>query len=271
MSGPTQHSDLSELLELARVAVSSVTVIHRARLSDPSYGVSTKSSATDFVTDTDWTAEATIIDALAHARPHDAILSEETVSIEGTTGVRWIVDPLDGTTNFIRGYPSFGCSIAAEVNGAAVVGAVGDSIRGLIYDGIKGGSAQCDGQAISIDRPPPSLGEAIVATGFSYDAGQRQAQGRAMAVILPRVADIRRSGSAALDLCRLAAGHIDAYFELDLAPWDYAAGLLIARAAGAQAAELPAPHGQGPAVVAAHPQIFDDLITLLEEAGALSG
>jgi Archaeal fructose-1,6-bisphosphatase and related enzymes of inositol monophosphatase family len=256
-------------MALALDLAEGASAIHRARLQSELL-VDTKSSDSDFVSNVDREAEAMIAARLLEARPHDGLLAEEGALGDGTSGVRWIIDPLDGTTNFIRGYPSFGCSIAVEVDGRPLLGVVSDSLRKAAYAGTIGHGATYAGRPISLRTPPGSLARALVSTGFSYDAEQRRLQGVVMAQIVEQIADIRRSGSAALDLCRLAAGSVDAYFELDLAPWDYAAGSIIAAAAGAQVLQVPGAHGQGPAVVAAHPRLLPALVELLHAAGALT-
>jgi myo-inositol-1(or 4)-monophosphatase len=260
---------VEELMALALELAAAASDIHRAHLESDIL-VATKSSDSDFVSDVDREAEEMIVRRLRAARPSDGLLSEEGAIGEGTSGVRWIVDPLDGTTNFIRHYPSFGSSIAVEVDGHPLLGVVSDSVRNAAYAGVVGDGATYGGRRISLRSPPRSLAGAIVATGFSYDAEQRHLQGVVMAQVIDRVADIRRSGSAALDLCRLATGSVDAYFELDLAPWDYAAGSIIAEAAGAGVLHVPGVHGQGPAVVAAHPRLLPELVELLRAAGALA-
>ena len=149
------------------------------------------------------------------------------------------------------------------------MGVVLDSSSGRLYRAVAGHGAVCDDRPIRA-RELDDLSRALVATGFSYDAGQRGRQGAVIAAALGRIRDIRRSGSAALDLCRVAAGEVDAFWELDLSPWDRAAGALIAREAGAVVELLPAAHGSGPAVVAAHPSLLPSLLELLREAGALA-
>ena len=205
---------------------------------------------------------------LTAARPHDGILAEEGSAREGSSGVRWIVDPLDGTMNYVYGYPAFCASVAAEIDGEAVVGVVYESLTGIVFWAVRGGGAWQDDKRLAV-RSQTILAQALVGTGFSYEAKQRAQQGAAVAHLLARVADIRRGGSAALDLCRLAAGQLDAYYELDLSPWDYAAGRLIAEEAGAQVAALPAGHGKGPAIVGAGPALMPAFVDLLRKAGAL--
>ena len=229
----------------------------------------TKSSPTDVVSQVDKEAERLIVDRLREERPGDALLAEEGSLLEGASGVRWVVDPLDGTTNYVYGYPAYAASIAVEVDGDAAVGVVLDSSSGRLYRALAGHGAVCDDRPIRV-RELTDLSRALVATGFSYDAAQRERQGAVMAVALGRIRDIRRSGSAALDLCRVGTGQVDAFWELDLSPWDRAAGALIAREAGAAVELLPAAHGSGPAVVAANPALLPSLLELLREAGALA-
>jgi myo-inositol-1(or 4)-monophosphatase len=231
--------------------------------------IETKSSPTDVVSQVDKEAEALIVDRLRAERPGDGLLAEEGSLLEGTSGVSWVVDPLDGTTNYIYGYPAYAASIAAEVDGQTVIGVVLDSSSGRLYRAVAGYGAVCDDRPIHA-REPDDLSRALVATGFSYDSEQRERQGAVLATVLGRIRDIRRGGTAALDLCHIAAGEVDAYWELDLSPWDYAAGTLIAREAGAAVEHLAAAHGRGPAVVAAHPALMPAFLGLLRDAGALA-
>jgi myo-inositol-1(or 4)-monophosphatase len=229
----------------------------------------TKSSPTDLVSQVDREAERLIVERLSRLRPDDAVLGEEGALGHGTSGVRWVIDPLDGTTNYIYGYPAYAVSIAVEIDGQPQIGVVLDSSVGRMYRAISGFGAVCDGQPIHV-REQPDLATALVATGFSYEAAQRARQGAVVAQVLGRVRDIRRGGTAALDLCHVAAGHVDAYWELDLSPWDYAAGAVIAREAGAEVEFLRAAHGHGPAVAAAHPSLLPAFLALLRETGAFA-
>jgi len=258
---------LQDLLTLATDLALAAGALH-AEGARQALRVETKSSSTDLVSQVDREAERLIVDQLRAARPDDALLAEEGASRQGTSGVRWVIDPLDGTTNYVYGYPAFAVSIAVEVDGGAQVGVVFDSSADHLYQAVRGHGAACDGARIGA-REQTDLSQALVATGFSYDAAQRANQGATLAQVLGRVRDIRRGGSAALDLCHLAAGRIDAYWELDLSPWDYAAGALIAREAGADVAFMPAAHGRGPALVAANPALLPAFSALLREAGAL--
>jgi myo-inositol-1(or 4)-monophosphatase len=260
--------ELRELLALASDLALQAGRVHaegrRAALT-----IETKSSPTDVVSQVDKKAEALIVDRLRTERPRDALLAEEGSRLEGTSGVRWVVDPLDGTTNYVYGYPAYAASIGVEVDGETAVGVVYDSSAGRLYRAVAGHGAVCDDRPIHA-RELHDLSRALTATGFSYDAAQRARQGAVIAAAIARIRDIRRGGTAALDLCHVAAGEVDAYWELDLSPWDYTAGALIAREAGAAVAHLPAAHGRGPAVVAAHPALMPAFIELLEKAGALA-
>jgi myo-inositol-1(or 4)-monophosphatase len=260
--------DLRELLDLASDLALQAGRIHAEGRRDV-LTLETKSSPTDVVSQVDREAEHLIVERLRAERPDDALLAEEGSLLEGGSGVRWVVDPLDGTTNYVYGYPAYAASIAVEVDGAAAVGVVLDSSSGRLYRAVAGHGAVCDDRPIHV-REQTDLSRALVATGFSYDAAQRELQGAVIAAALGRIRDVRRSGSAALDLCRVGAGQVDAFWELDLSPWDRAAGALIAREAGAAVELLPAAHGSGPAVVAANAALLPALLDLLREAGALA-
>ena len=256
-----------EILALARDLAREAGRVHAEGRAE-SLRVETKSSPTDLVSQIDHRVEEHIAARLLAERPDDALLGEEGSLLDGSSGVRWVVDPLDGTTNYVYDYLQYGPSIGVEVDGETVVGVIMDSATGRLYSAVKGLGAECDGRRVRA-REPQGLARALVATGFSYDAAQRERQGRVVAHVLPRVRDIRRGGAAAVDLCHIAAGRVDAYWVLDLSPWDYTAGALIAREAGAAVELLPAAHGRGPAVVAAHPALIEDFVGLLTEAGAL--
>jgi myo-inositol-1(or 4)-monophosphatase len=242
--------------------------LQRSRLAGARQ-IKTKTSATDLVSDVDCEAERWIVSRLSEARPDDSILGEEGTLREGTSAVRWVIDPLDGTTNYVYGYPAFAVSIAAEIDGVPQIGVVYDTVAGRCYRAVSGCGAFCEDRPIKVTQQA-DLARALVGTGFSYDAAQRRMQGSALALILGRVSDIRRSGSAALDLCHVASGQLDAYWELDNAPWDYAAASVIAREAGAVVELAPACHGRGPAVVAANSSLMSAFLALLREAGVLA-
>jgi myo-inositol-1(or 4)-monophosphatase len=265
---PDAPSELRELLALATDFAREAGRLHaegRRRILE----IETKSTPTDLVSQIDKEAERLIAERLRELRPHDALLAEEGSMLEGSSGVRWVVDPLDGTINYIYGYPAYAVSIAVEVDGEARVGVVLDSSIGRLYQAVAGHGAFRDGERLHAGRQA-DLAQALVATGFAYSADLRARQGATVAAVLIRVRDIRRGGAAALDLCRVADGQVDAFWELDLSPWDHAAGALIAREAGAAVELRAAAHGRGPAVVAANPALMPALLELLFEAGALA-
>ncbi|UQX05186.1 inositol monophosphatase family protein [Streptomyces sp. RerS4] len=227
----------------------------------------TKSSAVDVVTEMDIAAEKLITGILAARRPDDGLLGEEGADVPGTSGVRWIVDPLDGTVNYLYGLPSWGVSIAAEYRGETVVGVVAAPMRGETYHAVRGGGAWSGGTRLGC-RPAAPLDQALLGTGFAYVQTRRAHQAEVVARIIPLVRDIRRGGSAALDLCDVAAGRLDGYYERGLNPWDLAAGELIAREAGALTGGRPGLPASGDLTLAATPAVFASLQPLLEDAGA---
>ena len=260
--------DLRALMTLATALARDAGRAHVEGLQS-ALRIETKSSPTDLVSQVDREAERLIVERLRDLRPDDAVLGEEGALGQGASGVRWVIDPLDGTTNYIYGYPAYAVSIAVEIDGQPRVGVVFDTSAGRLYAAISECGAVCDDRPIHV-REQPDLATALVATGFSYEAAQRERQGAVVAQVLGRVRDIRRGGAAALDLCHVAAGHVDAYWELDLSPWDHAAGGVIAQAAGAELAFPRAVHGRGPAVVAAHHALMPAFLELLRETGALA-
>jgi len=230
--------------------------------------VETKSSATDMVSEMDRGAEALIRAVITGQRPGDAILGEEGGELPGATGVRWIVDPLDGTTNYLYRFPAWCVSVAAEVDGTVAVGAVLDPTHDELWTAVAGGGAACNGVPLAPLEDRRGLDTALVATGFGYRTEERAAQGRVVAYVLPRVRDIRRAGSAALDLCWVADGRVDAYFEQGTNLWDWAAGALIASEAGAWVGgyDGAAPSHEG--LIAARPALATELRTLIRRACA---
>jgi fructose-1,6-bisphosphatase/inositol monophosphatase family enzyme len=218
--------------------------------------VETKSTGTDMVTEMDRASERLIVDALTRRRPDDGILGEEGAERSGTSGVRWIIDPLDGTTNYLYGFPSFAVSIGVSIDGVPAAGAVHDPTHRETFTAVAGAGAFCNGRRLSVNQPP-SLGHALVGTGFAYAAATRAEQAEVLRRVLPSVRDIRRAGAAAVDLCWVAAGRLDAYFERGLMPWDWAAGGLVAREAGAMTMVAGDLH------LAAPPHLFDQLLVLV--------
>ena len=259
-------TDLSELLSVADAALDTVV----PRLADPDIraglAVDTKSSMTDMVTEMDEWSEATIVDTIAALRPGDGFLGEEGASRPSDTGVVWVIDPIDGTTNFLYDLPGFSVSIAARIDGVDLLGAVHDPIRDERFRAVHGGGATRNGVPIHVSAKA-DLGTALIATGFSYEANRRRAQAEALATLLPEVRDIRRFGGAALDLCAVACGRVDAYYERGLGPWDTAAGAVIAAEAGAVIDDR---QPDGGAFLATAPGITDAFAALVERSGANS-
>lgn len=237
--------------------------------------VAMKSTPTDPVTIVDTETEEVIRDLLATLRPLDSILGEEGGGdSDGNTGVRWVVDPIDGTVNFLYGIPAFAVSVAVQVDGVSVAGAVVDVSLQTTYSAHRGGGATMstsDGTVSDlVSNSVTTVSMALVATGFGYDARRRKVQGRLIAEILPQVRDIRRIGSAALDLCMVATGRVDAHFEHGLSPWDWAAGSLIAEEAGAVIC-IPGPNStsaSGEIVYACAPGIASEFARMLSACGA---
>ncbi len=251
--------DLDELLDVAtRAAVAAgAELLRRAgNIRD----VRSKSSATDPVSEADHASERLLTELLTSARPDDGLLGEEGARRTGSTGLRWVVDPLDGTVNYLYGLPAWSVSVACEDDTGAVVGVVHDPLAGETFRAARGRGAWLGEQRLEVRDPVP-LERALIATGFAYLVESRARQAAVVAKLLPRVRDIRRAGSAALDLCSVAAGRVDGYYEDNTSRWDWAAGALIAAEAGA----LVSPYGVG--VIAAGPALHSELVAALEEIG----
>lgn len=193
--------------------------------------VAAKSTPSDLVTEVDRRTERWLVAEIARYRPGDAVLGEEGGDHAGTTGVRWVLDPIDGTVNFILGIPQYAVSVAVELDGEVVAGAVCNPVTGETFRAYSGGGAHLGDQPLTGPRDVP-LSQAVIGTGFSYDADRRARQVAVVAPLLPRIADLRRLGASSLDLCFVADGRLDGYFEAGLNRWDYAAGALIAKEAG---------------------------------------
>lgn len=253
--------DPSVLLELAtglaRRAGALALAMH-AGLGDHD----TKSTPTDVVTAADRASEALLVAGIRAARPGDGILGEEGASYQGVTGVRWVLDPIDGTVNYLYGLPQWGVSIGVELDGVAQAGVVFVPMSDELFTAVRGGGAFLDGAPLHCSAAT-ELSMALVATGFGYDARRRAAQALVLPELLPAVRDIRRQGAGALDLCSVAAGRVDAYYEQGLSPWDLSAGGLIATEAGARVEGLRGAPAGFPMVLAAGPALFDALHDLL--------
>ena len=268
-----RHADPAELLRLAvATAQEAAELVARGRATAAD-DVDVKSSPGDDVTAVDKASEKLIVGRLLGARPDDGVLGEEGAARDGASGVRWVIDPIDGTVNFLYDLPAYAVSIAAEVDGEVVAGAVLNVATRELFTATRGGGAYLsspgrpDAVRLAGSRPT-SLEQTLVATGFGYRVEQRRAQGAVVAALLPRVRDIRRYGSSALDLCAAAAGRTDAYYELDLNPWDHAAGALVAAEAGLVVTGLPGSPFAEPMAIAAAESIAAPFIDLLVELHA---
>ncbi len=252
-------STLDHLMELALDLASGAAAIHRRGITGE---VDTKSSATDPVTQVDRDSERLILEGIARARPDDGVLGEEGARRDGTSGFRWVIDPLDGTVNYLYGFPSHAVSIGVEFGGVPVVGVVHDTALGEVYRARRGGGAFRDDVPIRPnDVSDPA--RALVATGFAYEPRVRRSQAEVLTGVIDRVRDIRRAGSAAIDMCWTASGRVDAYYETGPHPWDVTAGLVIVREAGGTAAYDPVNNR----IMASAPGLWAPLGDLLTGSG----
>jgi myo-inositol-1(or 4)-monophosphatase len=224
--------------------------------------LTTKSSPTDVVTKADQAVERLLADGIRAIRPDDALLGEEGASDPGTTGLRWVVDPIDGTVNYLYGIPQWAVSIGIEDADGTVVGVVFDPSKDELWQAVRGQGSTLNGARLRCSDAT-SLAQALVATGFGYDERRRAAQARILPALLPSVRDIRRLGAGALDLCAVAAGRVDAYYEQGLSPWDLSAGRLIATEAGARVEGLHGRPASHELAMAAAPGVFQALHDLL--------
>lgn len=224
--------------------------------------VGSKSSPTDVVSEADLAAERAIRELLAARRPGDAILGEEGGETQAGEGLRWIVDPLDGTVNFLFGVPQWCVSIAVCDDDGGLAGAVFDPLRDEIFCAERGGPVTLNGAPVR-GSERADLASALVATGFAYESAVRETQAAVVVRVLPVVRDIRRMGSAALDLAWTAAGRYDAFYERGVMPWDIAAGSLVCERAGLVVRALPATAVAPEGVVVAPPGLIDELQALV--------
>lgn len=279
---PIDPAVLSSLAETAGSLARSVGGVVRS-LRDAEVDVAaTKSSAVDVVTAADREAERLLAEGLAALRPDDGVLGEEGASVAGSSGITWVVDPIDGTVNYLYQLPAYAVSVAATIaddspadaragntedGRRAVAGAVYLPVTDELFTAFEGGGARLNGAALA-GPAETGLGTALVATGFGYTVERRTEQAEVVRRLIPQVRDIRRMGSAATDLCLLAAGRLDAYYERGLQPWDYAAGALIARESGAL---LLGREGALPGesmLIAAAPALARELLAEIEAAYA---
>jgi len=261
-----------ELLRLARdIAVKAGALAHRRRIE----GVEVadhKSSPVDVVTEADRETENLIRSLLADARPSDGFLGEEGGAESGTSGLTWVVDPIDGTVNYLYGIPQWAVSIAVvegepdPLTWRALAGCVTNPVAGEIYTATDAGGAFSGNQQLRVVEPQ-SLAQSLIGTGFGYEAAVRAEQGAVVAALLPRVRDIRRFGAASLDLCAVATGRLNGYFERGLKPWDHAAAALVVREAGGVVAGLDGAPASAEFLLAAPPELASELWKTLADGG----
>lgn len=263
----------TELLDLARTIAVEAGELAARRRREGVEVAATKSSIVDVVTAADREVEEFVRARLADARPDDAILGEEGGSTLGTSGLTWVVDPIDGTVNYLYGMPHYAVSIAVvegepdPAHWTALAGAVANPVSGETFTAARGGGAHLGDREIRVADPVP-LELALIATGFAYDSAMRGRQGETAARLLPRVRDIRRAGTASLDLSFVASGRLNAYYERTLNPWDHAAGALIAVEAGAVVKGFGVDYPSRESLIAGHPDVVGPLEELLAELGA---
>jgi myo-inositol-1(or 4)-monophosphatase len=253
---------VGELRALAEAVAREAGALLRGAYDGPELRVSSKSTPTDLVSEADHAAEHLIRERLAAARPGDGVLGEEGGDHAGTSGVHWIVDPLDGTVNFLFGIPQWAVSIACEDADGALAGVVYDPLRDELFSAERDGPATLDGAPIK-SSTRTDIATSLVGTGFGYDSEVRRAQAEVVARLLPHVRDIRRFGSAAVDLAWTACGRLDAYYEHGLNAWDLAAGALICERAGLEVRNLAPVGPSAPGVLVAPPVLAAALAPLL--------
>jgi myo-inositol-1(or 4)-monophosphatase len=268
-----EEQERRELLELAVELGRQAAALLMGGLDRVREAIDTKSTGTDMVTEMDRASEALLVEGILARRPDDGILGEEGADHPSRSGVRWVIDPLDGTTNYIYGHPGFAVSIGIErvdpTTGAPspLVGVVVDPTHGDVFTAVTGTGAFRNERPITCSTQA-TLSQALLGTGFSYDPTRRAKQAEVLTTVLPRVRDIRRMGAAAVDLCSVAGGRLDAFYEKGLAPWDYTAGALIAREAGAVVTDLDGGPPSSAFTLAAPVALVDDLRSLLQAAAA---
>ena len=272
MNGNPDGSDPWQLREVAvRVAEEAARVVARLR-AEAITQVRTKSTDTDPVTSADTATEELLRARLAQLRPADAVLGEEgglsSDERESRPGqLCWMIDPIDGTVNYLYGFPWYSVSVAVTRDGVPLAGAVVEPDSGRVWSAADGGGASLNGQPLRASSAS-QLDLALIGTGFSYSRDRRERQGALVGALLTRVRDIRRAGSASLDLCAVAAGWLDGYYEHGINPWDWAAGALVATEAGAIVHPPDPSAAYGDAIVAAAPGIQAQLAGALTELGA---
>jgi myo-inositol-1(or 4)-monophosphatase len=248
------------------LAAAAGTLVREGRTAGV-HDVETKTSRTDLVTEYDRAAERLIVDGILAARPDDGIVGEEGSHRPGTSGIDWLIDPIDGTTNFFYDLAPYAVSVAASDAEGSMAGVVHVPPLGETFTATRGGGAFLGNERLHT-RPHPDPSTALVATGFGYDPVRRAQQGAAVAALLPLVRDIRRLGAASVDLCHVACGRVDAYYERGLNPWDMAAGALVAGEAGCELGNFSGGLPHHDEMLACAPELYGPLSALLTQVGA---
>lgn len=258
------------LLDLAVDAARAAGALLLDRFGGPQSGVDAKSSATDMVSDADRDSERVLLDAIRAARPDDGLIAEESGHRPGTTGVVWVVDPLDGTTNYLYGIPAWSVSVACRDAEGGLAAVVHDPSAAETFTAVRGGGARLNGDPIRTTELA-DLPRSLIGTGFGYTPRRRTLQAAALAHVLPRVRDVRRAGSAALDLAWVACGRLDGFYEAGIRDWDRAAGLLLVSEAGGETGILDPGLDGADCVVAAGAGLYDPLCALVRSALSAAG
>ncbi len=250
------------LLELALEGAQRAGELLLERFEGPALGVSSKSTHTDLVSDADRSSEALLMELITSKRPRDRIYAEEGGKGASESDLRWVIDPLDGTVNYLFRIPTWSVSIAVEDGRGGLVGVVHDPNRNETFTAVRDGGAYLNGALISV-REQTDASKALIGTGFSYDAKVRAVQAQVLTRVIPHVRDVRRPGSAALDLSYVACGRLDGFYEHTMEAYDKAAGVLLIQEAGGVVGDLPAPFGLSPGVIAAGSALHEQLSKLV--------
>jgi myo-inositol-1(or 4)-monophosphatase len=262
------NRELLDLLDLAKRAASSVAAVHRSAMDAGRLTADTKQSESDLVTEVDRQAELELVRVIRAARADDEIVGEEGSNVSGSSGVRWVLDPLDGTTNFVHGYPFHSVAVGVEILGRRMIGVVHDTFSDHVYAGVVGVGATRNAQPITV-ASETNLKHSLIGTGFLPIEEVRRRQAELLKQVLPRVRDVRRSGCPSLDICNVASGALDGFYECGLGPWDITAAAAIAEAAGCKVSLLDSKVFPVPFLVVANAVLSAELIKLFTDAGVL--
>jgi myo-inositol-1(or 4)-monophosphatase len=254
-----------ELLELAEQIAKKAGELLMSRPTN--FELDQKSGVLDFATQMDHESEKLIVSEILAARPDDSIIGEEGANRKGSSGYTWVIDPIDGTVNYLYGIPGWCISIAIKDEGGYLVGVVHAPSFSMTWSARRGAGATCNGKPLRCNEPV-ELNRALIATGFAYDIERRKPQAKFIAELLPQIRDVRRMGACAVDVCMVASGSVDAHFEAGVNEWDYAAAGLIASEAGAKFSYLKGIwDGEKYFVLTAGPSLFASLSKALAPYG----